>query len=296
MDISILILLFLFGIIIGSFLNVVSLRYKPGANFLDIHILSGRSHCSDCQTTLRWYELVPLFSFFIQKMKCRHCTSSLSWQYPLVEFITGLLTVAIPTFFRTFFQFSVLSSQGQGSLWFYGFVGVWLLITYIFIVISIIDLRHRVIPDQANILLAIFGFGLILIKDSFPSAFPFQGSFFKSYSVIFTANASLLLNITFAVLTALVVYGGIILLTRGRGMGMGDLKLALPIALILSWPDVILAFSASFIIGASLAVPLLLHKVKKMSDAIPFGPFLILGVYVAVFYGYTISSWYFSLI
>ena len=100
----------------------------------------------------------------------------------------------------------------------------------------------------------------------------------------------------FAVAVALILFGGIVLATRGRGMGLGDLKLAVPIALLLGWPDVILAFAASFIVGSLFAIPLLLHKIKKMSDGIPFGPFMIMGVYIAIFYGAQISAWYFSLI
>jgi len=229
-------------------------------------------------------------------MKCRHCAHALSWQYPTVEFVTGLLTVALPTFFFTFFKISPILAQAGSLLWFYAYVGLWLLATYTFVVIAVVDLRHRIIPDSANLLLAVFGLGLLLIKDSFSIHFPFQGSFFKSYSVIFSANSTLLLNTATALLTALIIYGGIILLTRGRGMGLGDLKLALPIALFLGWPDVLLAFGASFIIGALFSIPLLLHKVKKISDAIPFGPFIILGVYITIFYGYQIAQWYFALV
>ncbi|PIR88003.1 MAG: hypothetical protein COU10_01520 [Candidatus Harrisonbacteria bacterium CG10_big_fil_rev_8_21_14_0_10_45_28] len=296
MELSTLIILFVFGVIIGSFLNVISLRYKPGQHLLDVKIIGGRSQCSTCKSVLRWYELVPLFSFFVQKMKCRHCAHALSWQYPIVEFVSGLLTVALPAFLFSFFNFNIHIIQGGSLLWFYSFIGLWLLATYTFIVIAIVDLRHRIIPDQANILLAVFGLGILLIKSTYSANFQFFGSFFKSYAAVFSISSGLLVNTGMALLTALVIYGGIILLTSGRGMGLGDLKLALPIALFLGWPDVLLAFSASFIVGAVFAIPLLLHKVKKINDAIPFGPFIIIGVYVTIFYGYQFAQWYFGLI
>lgn len=296
MELSTLIILFVFGVIIGSFLNVISLRYKPGQHLLNVKIIGGRSQCPTCKSVLRWYELVPLLSFFFQRMKCRHCSHALSWQYPIIEFVSGLLTVALPVFFFSFFNFTTHVIQGDSLLWFYSFIGLWLLATYTFLVIAIVDLRYRIIPDQANILLTVLGLGILLIKGAHPANFQFFGSYFKSYAAVFSISSGLLVNTGFALLTALIIYGGIILLTQGRGMGLGDLKLALPIALFLGWPDVLLAFSASFIIGAVFTIPLLLHKVKKMNDAIPFGPFIIVGVYVTIFYGYRFAQWYFSLI
>jgi len=97
--------LFIFGLAIGSFLNVVSLRFQPGQRLLDLRIINGRSHCPHCQKTLRWYELIPLLSFIVQFGKCRHCKKKLSLQYPLVEFLSGLIFVSVPLLL-TNFQFS----------------------------------------------------------------------------------------------------------------------------------------------------------------------------------------------
>ncbi|PIR87390.1 MAG: hypothetical protein COU11_00705 [Candidatus Harrisonbacteria bacterium CG10_big_fil_rev_8_21_14_0_10_49_15] len=296
MELSTLLILFFIGIFIGSFLNVIALRYRPGGRLLQHHVLGGRSACRTCSTQLRWYELVPLFSFFVQGTKCRHCSHALSWQYPIVEFVAGLLTAALPATLYGFFNVAQLLARGESIFWFYGVVGIWLLATYIFVVIAVIDLRYRIIPDQASGLLAILGLGLLVLKSNFSALFAYNGSFFKSYATIFGGQGGPFVNALLAVLLGVVLFGGIVLFTKGRGMGLGDLKLAIPIALLLGWPDVILAFASAFIVGSLCAIPLLLHKVKKMSDGIPFGPFMIIGVYIAIFYGVQISQWYFSLI
>ena len=84
------IVLFAFGIAIGSFLNVISIRYNPDKFLFSLKNLRGRSHCPHCKKTLRWYELAPLFSFLIQGGRCRGCATKISWQYSIVEFLTGL--------------------------------------------------------------------------------------------------------------------------------------------------------------------------------------------------------------
>lgn len=109
------VILFVLGAIVGSFLNVVALRWD-NKNF------GGRSLCPDCLKTLRWFELVPIFSFFVQGGKCRHCRSKISYQYPITEILTGLIFATVP-----------LST-----------LPVWCL----YIVIVIYDIRHKVIPDE----------------------------------------------------------------------------------------------------------------------------------------------------
>ena len=127
-------ILFILGIAIGSFLNVVSLRYEPGQKLMDFKIIGGRSHCPYCGKILSWYELVPLFSFLIQKGKCRNCEHKLSWQYPLVELLSGLIFVFVPL---------------VASYW--PLVIIWLLIFILFLLLSIIDFRHYIIPDSINL-------------------------------------------------------------------------------------------------------------------------------------------------
>src|SRR3989338_3192403 len=145
--------LFIFGLAIGSFLNVVSLRSQPGQRLLDLRIINGRSHCPHCQKTLRWYELIPLLSFIVQFGKCRHCKKKLSLQYPLVEFLSGLIFVSVPLLL-TNFQFSPPAGGFNLSILQLIIIAVWLLIFILFLLLSVIDFRHYIIPDSINLSLA----------------------------------------------------------------------------------------------------------------------------------------------
>src|SRR3989338_4514124 len=145
--------LFLFGLAAGSFLNVVSLRFQPGQRLLDLRIINGRSACPHCQKTLRWYELIPLLSFIVQLGRCRSCGQRLSLQYPLVELLSGLIFVFVP-----YSLFSILNPQ------FSILIAVWLLIFILFLLLSIIDFRHYIIPDSINLLLAVLGVFLIILN------------------------------------------------------------------------------------------------------------------------------------
>ena len=289
-------LLFILGLLIGSFLNVVALRYTEDRPIFGRHMAVGRSKCRTCSVELKWYELIPLLSFVIQKGKCRHCYESLSRQYPLVETATGLVTAFLPLFFYQYFNVQQAVLQQQPIFWFYIFTGLWMLATYTFITISAIDFRLRIIPDQCSILLGAIGVALAVIKYLNPLKFPYQGSFLGTYSQVLQQNPNLILNLVFGLAVGLALFGGIILFTKGRGMGLGDLKLALPIALLLPWPDTVLAFAFAFIIGSVYGIIVILNQKKAFKNEVPFGPFMALGVYALIFYGEPILRWYFSLV
>lgn len=289
-------LLFIVGLLIGSFLNVVSFRYVEGKHIFGWHIMGGRSKCRTCSVDLHWYELIPVLSFIIQRGKCRHCYESLSRQYPMVEIITGFITAGLPIFFYQYFNIPQAILQGQPIAWFYIFTMLWILASYVFVLISAIDFRLRVIPDQCNVLLGAIGIVIAFLKYGNPQHFPYQGSFIGNYAQIMGQNPNLNMNLIFAIVAGLLVFGGLIFFTKGRGMGLGDLKLALPIALLLSWPDAIIAFAFAFIIGAIFGLGLIWKQKKTFKEAVPFGPFLALGVYVLIFYGQSILRWYFSLV
>lgn len=288
-------LLFILGLLIGSFLNVVSLRYVEGKPILGRHILGGRSHCRTCKEELHWFELIPLLSFIIQRGKCRHCYHTISWQYPIVETITGFVTASVPLFFYSHFQIQQAVLQGESYAWFYIFSGLWLLASYTLIVSSAIDFRLKILPDQANIFLAVIGALMIVVKQMSIENFSNQGSFLSYYATIFGQSSSWLTNLILALVTAVILFGGIILISRGRGMGMGDLKLALAIAFLLSWPDALIAYCSAFIIGSVVGLFLLLRGRKQFKDAVPFGPYLAIGVFVAMLYSEPVLHWYFGL-
>lgn len=235
--------LFLFGLAVGSFLNVVAIRYKEGGKLFTPDILKGRSHCPYCQKTLAWYELIPLFSFLIQFGKCRHCKHSLSWQYPIVELLSGLTFLLVPRFAEP--------------------APIAILVVLTLILIALIDMRLSIIPDQLNIFLAILGLAIIVF---FPT---FQNISDKIIGAI----------------AALAVLGLIVLLTRGRGMGIGDVKLAGALGLLFGWQKIILLIAIAFMLGGIFAAGLLLYNKKSLKDAVPFGPFLSAASIFVIFIG-----------
>ncbi|MCL5004629.1 MAG: prepilin peptidase [Patescibacteria group bacterium] len=273
--------LFFVGTAIGSFLNVISLRYKPGKKLFSEDVITGRSHCPHCRKILKWYELVPVFSFIIQKGKCRHCKHKLSWQYPLIETLSGLIFIFIPI---------VL-----GAPMFAPRSIIWILIFFIFILIGLIDFRHYIIPDQLNFSLAILGLFLISIKEKTRAFGMFEGSFMGHYSGLFGLRDNIWVNHFFAALLGMLFFGLIIVLSRGRAMGWGDFKLVGPLGFIFGWPDILMIIFLSFIIGSVFVAPLLIKGVKKMKDVVPFGPFLIIASSLTFFFGYQIIDGYFSL-
>lgn len=290
-----IIILFIFGATIGSFLNVVTLRYELLGKMLFTRRIGGRSHCPQCKTTLRWHELIPLLSFVLQWGKCRHCSHRLSVQYPIIEALTGLLTAGIPAFLYRQFDVRLLSPEAL-PVWFMALCALWIIAAYVFVALSLIDLKHTIIPDAANVLLGAIGVAIVLVKTFAGTALPYGGSFLGNYSIFWDMSGPLWLQALAAALLGFALFGAIILFTRGRGMGLGDLKLVVPIGLLFGWPDIVLVLAASFVIGAIVSVFLMMFGRKSFKDGVPFGPFLAVAAFAVFFAGERIMSWYFSLV
>jgi leader peptidase (prepilin peptidase)/N-methyltransferase len=289
-------LLFIFGLLIGSFINVVALRYVDGQPLLGFRIIGGRSKCQGCTVSLKWYELVPLFSFLIQGAKCRHCKHSLNWQYPIVEFVTALLTAALPTYFFMSWGAAQAFALGQPMTWFYVMIGLWLLAAYTTITLSAIDVRLQIIPDQCNLLLGVIGLALTACKFFFIQHLLNGPNFVREYAEILGGPHNPFLSALIAVGFAMMLFGATIYFTKGRGMGMGDFKLAIPLALILGWPDILIALVSAFVIGSVIGLLVIANKKATMKSMVPFGPFLVIGLFVTVFYAESLLRWYFSLV
>lgn len=268
-------ILFFFGAAIGSFLNVLSLRYKEDQKILDLKIIGGRSHCPHCGKQLKWYELLPIFSFIIQLGKCRSCGTRLSFQYPIVEILSGLIFV--------FVSYSIFQSFNPSIFQ----LIIWLLIFTLFLLLSIIDFRIYIIPDSINLLLAILGIVLIALSANI-------SSFLGHYSLLFGFQNNIWFNHFFAAFIAMFFIGSVIILSRGRGMGWGDFKLVGALGLIFGWPDILMVLFLSFIIGSLFVLPLLISRRKGMKDAVPFGPFLIIAAALTFFFGFQIIDAYFK--
>lgn len=271
-------LLFVFGLIVGSFLNVISLRYQPGQKISEI--VGGRSRCPICLKTLAWYELIPVFSFFLQGGKCRHCGHRLSLQYPIVEIFSGLIFSMVPYYLNNF-QFII-------SL-------IWVLIFCLLLLLSIIDFRQSIIPNQINLSLGILGLILIFVNHYYNKFDYLSSSFLGHYAAIFGLRENIWINYAFASLAGMIIFGLVIILSKGKAMGWGDFKLIGALGLIFGWPDILMVIFSAFIIGAVVSIVFLVGKKKKMKDAIPFGPFLAIGATITFFFGYQIIDGYFRL-
>ncbi len=264
MDILTLIILLGFGLIVGSFLNVVILRFDTGFS-----ISKGRSQCFSCAKALRWYELVPLCSFLIQRGRCRGCSTRISWQYPLVE-VLGALAFVLGFF---------LTQQGESTLFtFLAFI-LTTFILCLYIVIAVYDMRHKIIPDIFSYSAAIAGVLIIGIS-------------YMAYGVISYDHI-------FAGIGMAFFFFFFWFISRGTWMGLGDAKLALSMGFVLGVSKGVVALLLSFWIGALVSIGIMIlgyvgllgakHKLGFKSE-IPFGPYLIIGFLIALIWNIDIPT------
>ncbi len=251
-------LLFILGLIIGSFLNVVILRHEKEEG------VGGRSYCPSCHKQLHWYELVPLFSYVVQVGRCRGCRTPISAQYPVVEFFTGVLFVGV------WYQ------SGLQTLAFNAPLVLDLAIWSLLIVITVYDLRTMLIPDRFSFLFA---------------ALALTSSWLTAGFEIWTFLAGPILFLPFY---------GLWKYSNGRWMGLGDGKLAWGMGWYLGLLGGTSAVMFAFWVGAAVSLTLIgLQKIfhsffstKKftLSSEVPFGPYLVLGMGIVYFGGYTILA------
>jgi len=295
MSISALIILFVFGLAAGSFINVVALRYNVGGKLFAASVLSGRSLCPKCGRSLRWFELIPLVSFFIQRARCRSCGEKISWRYPLVEILAGLIFVYTPLRLEEAFQVWRFAETMRHPIWFYILAGLWIGALLILLLIALIDFRTYIIPDSLNVSLLIIGLLVILTQSYYDLFGLMTGTFVSHHALLFGLRSSLWGNHFIALFLGLLLFGGIVLFTRGRGMGLGDVKLISVLGFLFGWPDILLIIFYSFVIGAIIALFIMALGRKKFKDVIPFGPFIAIGAALTVFFGLETLTSYFSI-
>jgi leader peptidase (prepilin peptidase) / N-methyltransferase len=245
---------FIFGLIIGSFLNCVIFRLEKEESFL-----KGRSYCPRCKKTLQAIDLIPILSFLILRGKCRYCHKKISKQYPLVELATAILFVLIFQYFGAGFNFAGLMFS--------------LAIFCFLIVIFVYDLKHFLIPDK-------------IIYPAIALALVYHLFDFKNLLFSFLPSA----------LGGFVFFLIIFLISRGKWLGFGDVKLVFLLGLFLGFPNFLVAFFLSFTIGAIIGIGLIVLERKKLKSEVPFAPFLVAGTLIAFFWGEKMLNWYLSLI
>ena len=256
-----LLFLFIFGLFIGSFLNVLIDRIPRDESFT-----KGRSYCESCKKNLHFFDLIPVASFIFLKGKCRYCRTSLSLYYPLVEIVTGVM------FMLAVFNLSF-------NIYGLKFISVINLLFLLFIISSLIiifftDLKYGIIPDKILIPLIIVSF-----------AFVIQDILWIPHHLSAGGRDDILLNVVSG-LAAFFFFLFLYLTTKGRGMGFGDVKLAFFMGLFLGFPKIIFALYVAFLTGALVSIILVLRGKKRFrGGTVPFGPFLVLGTVAGFVWG-----------
>ena len=247
MNVPIYILLFLLGLCVGSFCNVLIYRIPKGEEFVKTS-----SHCMTCGHELRWFELFPVVSWLAQGGKCRSCGVKLSAQYPLVEAINGLMWLLTGILF-----------QGDWLT-----VGLYCVLFSMLLVLSVIDWRTFTIPNGINLVILILGIVRVITD---------RGNFLNY-------------------LIGMIAVGGVFLLlhilTRGQGLGMGDVKLVGAAGLLLGLPQMILGITLGSLAGA------VIHSVRMKHGAdrkLAFGPYLAAGIWLSALVGEPLIHAYLSL-
>jgi len=267
---------FLFGLIIGSFLNVCILRIPSGKS-----IVLPASACTKCGTAIRPYDNIPVISYILLGGKCRKCKTKISPMYPAVELLTGLLFIACYEAFG-------LSAEALK----------WAAFAAIMIVLVFTDLRERLLPDVVNYT----GFGLGLVLSLFTK--PSDGTALWLSNRVFDFPPPVpVVSFTDAVIGAASGSGLLWLVSeayfrfRGReGMGLGDVKMMLMAGAFLGLKRTLLTIFTGSVLGSFLGVAFILARRKDSDYELPFGTFLGMAALLVVFFGTPVVNWYQSLL
>ncbi len=244
------------GIAFGSFLTMLIPRiYKEESG-----ILIGRSHCFSCKQKLHIRDLVPIASYLWNRGKCRFCKKNISTLYPVIEITTGIIFALI------YWKFPFETAAEMPLTIFYLAISLILIFTFFY------DLKYLEIADT----ILIPGVILALI-----------GTFFWETPDIISALIGMGIGVTFFLIQ--------ILISRGKWVGGGDIRIGAFMGAILGWKMVLAALVISYIIGSIITIPLLITGDKKLGNKIPLGPFLVTGTFIALFYGEQIVNWYLNL-
>lgn len=239
----------------GSFLNVCIHRLPEGQS-----IVTPGSTCPQCKKPIRFYDNIPIISYLLLRARCRNCATPIPLRYPMVELLGGLLALCV------FLKFG-LSLE---TLVYFVFIAVLLVITYI-------DIDHRIIPD----ILSLPGIPIF---------------FLGSFILVDVTWVDALIGILVGGGSLFAVAWGYYLLTRKEGMGGGDIKLLAMIGALIGWKGVLFTIFASSAIGTIAGIITMLYTKKGLKLAVPFGPFLAIGAIIYIFFGPQIIQWYLTLL
>lgn len=290
------------GSVLGLILGSLSLALAERA-LIKKSSFWGRSCCPHCKKVLRWYDLFPVLSYLFLRGQCQFCHQKISPEYPLVEILMATLIGYL--FWQSFHNL-----QSIFSFQFIIFLLELLFKTFtilVLIILAITDLKKTLIPDRIVIpaikISIIFIIFITIIKVIFlyytlsqnligKHLLPPLSDYFERHA--FFIAEPLIYGIILSLLFA-IFFQSLIKITKGKGMGGGDVKLGAFMGLTLGFPNGVLALFLGFLIGALFSVGLILIGKKKFKQTIPFGPFLVTGSLIALFWGQPIINWYLNL-
>ena len=232
---------FIFGGIWGSFCNVCIYRLPNNES-----VIKGRSFCPSCKNQIKWYDNIPFLSFIFLRGKCRNCSNKISFQYFLVELLSGISFLAI------FFLYGISITTL-----------LLIILSIFFIIIFFIDLKHYIIPNELTFPLMVIGF----IKSFDPNL----------NQTIFPNYINSLLGGIFGYLIIWLIILCYKKVRNKEGMGLGDAKLMAVVGFWFGWISIPFTIFISSVVALILVIPSLLKKTKDMSAQIPFGPYIIIG-------------------
>jgi leader peptidase (prepilin peptidase)/N-methyltransferase len=235
---------FIFGAVVGSFLNVVILRLPAEGE----SIVFPASRCPKCLQPLQWYDNIPIISFILLRKKCRHCAAPISWQYPLVELTMALLALALAL------KFGMTPA-----------LPIYFVFTAALLVVIVIDFYHKIIPDSISLPGIVIGFACSFVNP-----------------VITWQESGIGLLIGGGVLYG--VAAGYYFFTKREGMGGGDIKLLAMIGAFLGWQSLPFVVFGSSILGALVGIGAMVKQKKGGKTMIPYGPFLSIAALLYMFY------------
>lgn len=251
----------IFGLLIGSFLNVCIYRMPREES-----VVVAPSHCTGCGTRIKPYDLIPVLSFIILRGKCRSCGAKVSWRYPLIELLTGAVFCVLLYFFGLTADFAAM-----------------IFMMSILIATFFIDLEHQIIPDEL-VIAGLVGGAILFVYNIFYPVSYFGDRHWWNPLLGMVLGAGI---VTLIIIIGAKFYGE-------DAMGGGDMKIFAPIGLFLGWKMTLIALFLSIVLGGVISGLLLLFKIRKGKDPIPFGPFIVLGTFITMLWGWDILLWYLS--
>lgn len=255
------IFIFLLGLAVGSFINALVFRTHAG-----IPVTKGKSKCMSCEMVIKSHDLVPIFSYFLLRGRCRGCKTAISWQYPMVELVSGALFLLM--FLRYYFGWFVPTEVVSETMILYlvrdTVFAIFLLIIFVY------DLRYQLILDRFTIPAIIFAFVINVIL---------------GYSLVSLLAGAFIVGGFFAMQY---------LVSKGKWIGGGDMRMGFLMGAMLGLLYGFAALVISYVLGAIVGIVLILSNKAKLHTKVPLGVFLALGTLLTLIFGEVIVEWYMS--